>query len=463
MDALLDTRVQKINQPFFHGVVMEMYGQEGRQQWLFSAHPRFPRICRSGRQFNNPPLPPLFCLWLRTRILHAELVALEEHGPRLRQFTLKKHKTEYFLMWENNGPQSNLLLLDAQHCLLAALRNPNQKGRVLKQTLPYVPPVQWETLTLFPGIPTEAGKLDAYYWNLEQQEAVSAQQVRYRKYFKTLKKKLIRRLAKQEQDLENCQSAEKMRRWGELLKPHLHQIQCGQTEITVTDYFDDSFPQTVIPLDPGYSPSGNLVRLFQKADKLKKALPHVQERIRQTLQEQKILLEQQDELKKKETAESFQIWDKTLPGFLKIPHVATQSKSKEPTPAPTPLFRLSSDGLMIAVGRNKQQNAYVTFTVARGNDWWFHAQGISGAHVIVKNTRPALPSQTLLEAAHLAAYYCKARSLGKIEVDYTQQKYVRKIKGSEPGTVTYSQNKSILVDLNKELLQRLLANEIEIF
>ena len=454
---------------------MEVYGQQGRQQWLFSAHPRFPRICRSWQHYKNPPLPPLFCLWLRTRILHAEFVAIEEQGPRLRKFKLKQQETENFLIWENNGLQSNLLFLDEQKCLLTALRNPNKKGRVLKQNLPYVPPVQWESSAPLPDIPKEAEKLDAFYLNLEEEEAVIARRVRYRKYFKTLKKKLIRRLRKQEQDLANCQNTEKYRRWGELLKPHLQQIQSGQREITVKDYFDEDFKQVVIPLDPRYSPAGNLTRLFQKAEKLKKALPHVQQRIRQTLQEQKILHEQQEELKQKESFESFQSWEKELPRFLEIPatvcfdqsgenpHFALQSTSKESPFSSAPLFRLSSDGLMIVVGRNKQQNAYVTFKVARGNDWWFHAQGISGAHVIVKNTQSELPLQTLLEAAHLAAYYSKARGHGKIEVDYTQQKYVRKIKGGEPGMVSYTQNKSILVDFNEELLQKLLANEIEVF
>ncbi len=298
---------------------------------------------------------------------------------------------------------------------------------------------------------------------MEQLESVNAQRVRYRKFFKTLKKKLIRRLLKQEKDLENCQDSEKIRRWGELLKPHLHQVKTGQTEITVTNYFDESFPEIVIPLDPRYSSAGNMTRLFQKADKLKKALPYVQERIRQTLYEQELLDQQQEELEKKESVESFHLWEKTLPQFLKIPQHNTQSTRKKSAATSTPLIRLSSDGLMIMVGRNEQQNAYVTFKVARGNDWWFHAQGITGAHVIVKNKQSALPFQTLLEAAHLAAYYCKARGRGKIEVDYTQQKYLRKIKGGGPGKVTYAQNKSILVDLDKVLLQKVLGNEIEVF
>ena len=35
-------------------------------------------------------------------------------------------------------------------------------------------------------------------------------------------------------------------------------------------------------------------------------------------------------------------------------------------------------------------------------------------------------------------------------MDYTQRKHVRKIKGAEPGEVTYSQNRTIWVDLAGE-------------
>ncbi len=110
-------------------------------------------------------------------------------------------------------------------------------------------------------------------------------------------------------------------------------------------------------------------------------------------------------------------------------------------------------------GRNKHQNAHVTFSIGRGNDWWFHAQGVPGSHVIVKYPKTPLPQKTLQEAAQLAAYYCKVRANRKIEIDYTQRKYVRKIKGGEPGQVIYSQNKTILVDLDDELLQKLLDRE----
>ena len=68
---------------------------------------------------------------------------------------------------------------------------------------------------------------------------------------------------------------------------------------------------------------------------------------------------------------------------------------------------------------------------------------------------------TLQEAAQLAAYYCKKRADRKIDVDYTQRKYVRRVKGGEPGTVIFSQNKTIYVEREERVLKRLLDGESE--
>lgn len=68
-----------------------------------------------------------------------------------------------------------------------------------------------------------------------------------------------------------------------------------------------------------------------------------------------------------------------------------------------------------------------------------------GAHVIVKSDGREIPQSTLLEAARLAAAYSQARGTTKVPVDYTLQRYVKKVKGGPPGPVTYSQEKTLRV------------------
>lgn len=98
------------------------------------------------------------------------------------------------------------------------------------------------------------------------------------------------------------------------------------------------------------------------------------------------------------------------------------------------------------VGKNNYQNDELTFKLATGNDWWFHAKGIPGSHVIVKAEGKELPDRTFEEAARLAAWYSKGREQEKVEIDYLQKKNVKKPNGAKPGFVIYYTNFSMAID-----------------
>ena len=107
-----------------------------------------------------------------------------------------------------------------------------------------------------------------------------------------------------------------------------------------------------------------------------------------------------------------------------------------------PYHYISSDGYDIYVGKNNFQNDELSFKFASGNDWWFHAKGQPGSHVIVKSKNEELPDRTFEEAGKLAAYYSKGRQAPKVEIDYTQKKNLRKPTGGKPGFVVYYTNYS---------------------
>jgi predicted ribosome quality control (RQC) complex YloA/Tae2 family protein len=79
----------------------------------------------------------------------------------------------------------------------------------------------------------------------------------------------------------------------------------------------------------------------------------------------------------------------------------------------------------------------VTFGKGGGQDLWLHARGVPGSHVIVKFDGRPIPDPVIDQAASLAAYYSTNRSNGKVLVDVTRCIYVKKIKGSGQGMVTY--------------------------
>jgi predicted ribosome quality control (RQC) complex YloA/Tae2 family protein len=105
----------------------------------------------------------------------------------------------------------------------------------------------------------------------------------------------------------------------------------------------------------------------------------------------------------------------------------------------------SSDGWEILVGKGGNENDRLTFKVASPEDFWLHAEGAAGAHVVVRNPRsePHLPAATLREAAALAAFYSKAKEQGRAEVIVTRRKYVRRIRGAPRGTVTVKKHTSV--------------------
>ena len=109
-----------------------------------------------------------------------------------------------------------------------------------------------------------------------------------------------------------------------------------------------------------------------------------------------------------------------------------------------PYHYLSSDGFHIYVGKNNYQNEEVTFKIAGGNDWWFHAKGIPGSHVVVKSEGKELPDRTFEEAGSIAAWYSKGRDSEKVEIDYIQRKHVKKAAGGAPGFVIYHTNYSLI-------------------
>ncbi len=98
------------------------------------------------------------------------------------------------------------------------------------------------------------------------------------------------------------------------------------------------------------------------------------------------------------------------------------------------------------VGKNNYQNDELTFKFATGGDWWFHAKGMPGSHVILKAEGKELPDRAFEEAARLAAYYSKAREQNKIEIDYVEKKNVKKPGGAKPGFVVYYTNYSMAID-----------------
>ncbi len=132
------------------------------------------------------------------------------------------------------------------------------------------------------------------------------------------------------------------------------------------------------------------------------------------------------------------------------------SRSKrKPEKIPGVRRYVSSDGFEILVGRTSRDNDHLTFKVAKPNDLWLHAADYGGSHVVVRNsTRKDVPHRTIIEAAQLAAQFSQARKDPKVDVHFTQRKFVSKSKGAAPGLVRMTRFKNITV-APKEAVERI--------
>jgi predicted ribosome quality control (RQC) complex YloA/Tae2 family protein len=137
-------------------------------------------------------------------------------------------------------------------------------------------------------------------------------------------------------------------------------------------------------------------------------------------------------------------------GILRERSPAKGGRTKK-AKTPSGLYRtVSIDGAQVLMGASAVGNDTITFKLAKPDDVWFHARGVPGAHVVLRSEGGLPPLGQLASAARLAASHSAARDAGKVEVDYTLKKYVRKARRGPPGQVTYANESTILVAAGDE-------------
>ncbi len=116
---------------------------------------------------------------------------------------------------------------------------------------------------------------------------------------------------------------------------------------------------------------------------------------------------------------------------------------------------VSQHGFEILVGRNREENAKLTFQKARPDDIWLHTKQAPGSHVILATGKKTPDLEDLLDAAELAVFFSSAQGSSTVPVDYTRRKFVRKRPHAEPGQVLYQREKTLYITPSPERLRRL--------
>lgn len=244
----------------------------------------------------------------------------------------------------------------------------------------------------------------------------------------------------QKKQLKDTDKREKYKVYGELIHTYGYQLEEGCKGFDALNYYTN---ETIhIPLDATISPLDNAKKYFDRYAKLKRTYEALTDLIEDTQLEIDHLDSIATALDIAETeADLQQIKEEMMEsGYIKHKYSKkkTQGKSR-------PYHYRSTDGFDIYVGKNNFQNDELTFKFAEGNDWWFHAKGMPGSHVLVKTKTGEMPDRTFEEAGRLAAFYSKGRGNEKVEIDYLQKKNVKKPNKAKPGFVVYYTNYSLTI------------------
>jgi len=256
------------------------------------------------------------------------------------------------------------------------------------------------------------------------------------------------KLASLEDGLKDETEKEKLRQSGELILAYQYNLEAGQTELRAQ--YEVAAPELVIKLDPQLSAVDNAQRYFDRYNKAKRAQKGVPQLIEETKNELAYLAQLQSDL---EMATNWPEIDDVVRAMLSRGHIQKKVKRIGGGGRTGPL-KLTYDGYVIWVGRNSRQNEQVTFKNANSQDLWLHARDVPGAHVIIRNDGRRIPEELIEQAAAVAAFYSSNRGEGRVIVDVTRVKYVKKIKGAGPGMVTYRNEETITVQpQNEEILK----------
>ncbi len=312
-------------------------------------------------------------------------------------------------------------------------------------------------LTCYEEHPTEAMEikrydsistvLEDYYAKKNQITRIRQKSADLRRIVNTTIEREAKKYDLQTKQLKDTEKRDTYKVYGELITAYGYGVEPGSRSMQALNYYTNE--EITIPLDETLTPMENARKYFEKYNKLKRTNEALSVYIKETkealdyMESVRLSLDlalTEDDLNaiKEELIES---------GYLRR-HIEKGSKKK---PAKvklgnTPLHYLSSDGYHLYVGKNNFQNDELTFHFAANSDWWFHAKGIPGSHVILKSAGidGEIPDRAYEEAAALAAYYSKGRDNDKVEIDYVEKKQVKKPAGGKPGFVVYYTNYSMM-------------------
>ncbi len=396
---------------------------------------------------------------LRVNLTGAKLIQVsQDASERVVRFSFARQEdtgetTQPVWVVQLTGRSANLFLLDDQDYVTHSQRTmsgPGQQiGELYSAPAGHINDETGESQFGKADFSSLSAAADHYYLALEAERSfdnqAAAARTRLRQDTSRLQK-LTRRLRS---DLTQHGNAEEHKRSGDLLLANISTaVRKGKT-VSLQDFYSEHVPTIELEVDENTTLQAAAASYFARYGKARRAAEQIGKRLAEVEAKLSRLALDQEALEKMIATRDQDALNHLLlalnPKSRKVP--AGRVPRKEQAGIPGVRRYLSSDEYEVLVGRAARDNDNLTFRVARPQDLWLHAADYPGSHVIVRNpSRKEIPQRTLIEAAQLAAKFSQANHDTRVNVNYTQQKFVSRIKGAAPGLVRLASFRTITVE-----------------
>ncbi len=454
-EFLTGARLQKIQQPTRRELVFTFRNNSDTRKLYININPQFFHVCfmnkenEAKRLIEIPQKPPMFCMLLRKYIENARISKVNQPDyERILEFYIETYnelseKIYLCLAIELMGKHSNVVLYNYDTNLIIGCAHnvgaEKSREREMAGGLPYVyPPRQtnfWykneDSLSNLSG--SVNLNIDNYYSDVILSDKFKKLQDKYKQLVSRRLKKVKNSLAKMQKQQVSHEKADRYRLYGDLIMANLYNNSDYSRAVTVFDYENNK--NICIDLDENKTLKENANKFYKLYNKAKTSNQKLAE-LSEEFNSEMYYLEQL--LYSIESAE--EITDL----FAVSSEVEPEQKSLEVKKSAMLPKEIKGESYTIFVGKNNKQNDYIVSKLAKDEDLWFHTRDCAGSHVLLRAENPG--DELILQCARIAKENSSGASSSKIGVIYTKAKYLKKPPKANPGYVTYSREKEIVID-----------------
>ncbi len=282
---------------------------------------------------------------------------------------------------------------------------------------------------------------------------------RFKKLIKNELSRAQHKVDKLKDDIAAADNAEEYRIKADNLMTYQYQLKDREdATVTVTNIYSESGENISIAMDQRLSVSENVQAYYKKYDKLKRGKELLEKQLEKCLDDIKYLASIETSLEASTSlAEINDIKTELITNNILRENLKKHASVKQSQP-----FKFTApDGTTILVGKNNYQNDRLTFKVSNPGDIWLHTQEIPGSHVIIRCDGEEPSEDTLLLASYLAVHFSQAANSSKVPVDYTRCRFVKKPAGAKPGFVIFTNQNTLYVTPEDEVLTPILLQAKE--